>query len=116
MLFRSIRTVLTAALRVTLGAEVTAVASARAAFEYLQNNEPPDVIILDGMMPEMDGVTTCRRLRADPKYCTVPIIFLTGLTRDSERAIEAGATACLRKPFDPMSIGSEILSILGESE
>ena len=110
-----IRTVLSAALKFTLQAEVIALASASEAFEYLENHELPDAILLDSMMPEIDGLTACKRLRADPRYGEVPIIFLTGSARtpgEAELAIAAGATACLGKPFDPMSIGDEIMSIL----
>lgn len=64
--------------------------------------EHPDVILLDVMMPEMDGFEVCRRLRADPALATVPIILLTALDdRESRlRGLEAGADDFITKPFD----------------
>ena len=62
--------------------------------------EKPDVIILDIMMPELDGYETCRRLREMPELSKVPIIMLTALSAKEvkNRALEAGANACLSKP------------------
>ena len=62
--------------------------------------EKPDVIILDIMMPELDGYETCRRLRAMPELANVPIIMLTALSAKEVKikAQEAGANACLSKP------------------
>ena len=113
-----ILTVLAAALRFTLKAEVTAVGSVKAAFESLETAELPDVIILDGMMPEIDGLTACHQLRADPRYQKIPIIFLSARSRrrEQEEALAAGATACLTKPFDPMTVGQEILRALEEGD
>lgn len=109
-----IRTVLKTALAFTLKADVVAVDSAQEAFDYLRAHDPPDLIILDGMMPGMDGLTACRHLRQDPAYAAIPIIFLSASSRrsDVEEAIKSGATACLSKPFDPMTIGQEILDLL----
>ncbi len=61
----------------------------------------PDVILLDLLMPDMDGYAVCRRLKADPGTRPIPVIFLTvSQDRDLNRnAYAAGATACLTKPF-----------------
>jgi CheY-like chemotaxis protein len=105
-----IRQVLTMSLEYTLGASVVALPTASEALAYLEGNPPPDVILLDGMMPDMDGVTLCSRLRQVEKLRQVPIVFLSARARPDEqrRALEAGATACIAKPFDPMSIGDQI--------
>ena len=68
----------------------------------LAQREHPDVILLDVMMPDMDGFEVCRRLRADPALATVPIILLTALDdRESRlRGLEAGADDFVTKPFD----------------
>jgi len=62
----------------------------------------PDLILLDVAMPEMDGIETCRRLRANPKYCHLPILFLSALVSHEEkmRGYEAGGDDYISKPFD----------------
>jgi len=74
-----------------------------------------DAILLDAMMPEMDGYETCRRLKADPATAAIPVVFLTARAQRGEQAgaIEVGAIACLVKPFDPLKIASELLAALG---
>ncbi len=113
-----IRKVLKTSLRFTLKCDVHDVGSAQEAFDYLDSSPAPDLIILDGMMPGIDGYEACRRLRADARFATVPIVFLTAKAQKSEqdRAIQAGATACLTKPFDPLGIGKDILAAIGASE
>jgi CheY-like chemotaxis protein len=74
-----------------------------------------DAIVLDGMMPGLDGYETCRRLKADPATASVPIVFLTAKSQREEtrRALALGALACLTKPFDPMTIAGELRRALG---
>ena len=74
-----------------------------------------DAILLDAMMPEVDGYETCRRLKADPTTAAIPVVFLTARVQRGERdeALELGAVACLSKPFDPMTIASELRAALG---
>jgi PleD family two-component response regulator len=64
--------------------------------------ERPDVVILDMMMPEMDGIEACRRLKSGPDTAPIPVLMLTGMTdRDSRiKGIEAGANDFLAKPAD----------------
>ncbi|MFI5248873.1 MAG: response regulator [Gemmatimonadales bacterium] len=73
-----------------------------------------DAILLDGMMPGLDGYETCRILKADPATSHVPVLFLTAKTQRDEarRALSVGAVACLTKPFDPMTIGQELRAAL----
>ena len=73
-----------------------------------------DAILLDGMMPGLDGYETCRVLKADPATAHVPVLFLTAKTQRDEarRALSVGAVACLTKPFDPMTIGQELRAAL----
>lgn len=61
----------------------------------------PDVILLDLMMPDMDGYAVCRRLKADPATRAIPVIFLTASAnlKLNREAYAAGAVACLTKPF-----------------
>jgi putative two-component system response regulator len=64
-------------------------------------NEPPDLILLDIMMPEMDGYEVCRRLKSDSALKDIPVIFLSALieTEDKIRAFSAGAADYVSKPF-----------------
>uniref|UniRef100_Q47F63 PAS:GGDEF protein n=1 Tax=Dechloromonas aromatica (strain RCB) TaxID=159087 RepID=Q47F63_DECAR len=67
----------------------------------MAKHSPPDLVLLDIMMPEMDGLETCRRFRSDPRLQAVPIIFLTALTDvDSEvTGLDLGVADYITKPF-----------------
>jgi class 3 adenylate cyclase len=67
---------------------------------------PPDVILLDLMMPNMDGFEVCRRLKQDPKTAHIPILIVTALSDRKERlmGIEAGANDFLNKPIDMQDV------------
>src|SRR5450830_96299 len=62
-----------------------------------------DLILLDIMMPEMDGIETCRRLKADAATASIPVIFLTAKNLQEDEALgrSAGAVDFLRKPVNP---------------
>jgi len=73
--------------------------------------EDPDVILLDIVMPGMDGYEACRRLKADERTRHIPVVFLTALRGDREsrvRALEAGAEAFLAKPLDEVELTAQI--------
>ena len=74
----------------------------------------PDVILLDVMMPDLDGVATLQILTDDPATCHIPVIFLTAKAQVGERRRleEAGARGLIGKPFDPMSLAREVEAIL----
>ena len=67
---------------------------------------PPDVIVLDVMMPEMDGYEVCRRLKADPRTSDAPVLFLTALSQptDEARGFDAGGADFVQKPFHPQTV------------
>ena len=82
------------------GYEVRAVTSGRQALQAVEH-DPPDLILLDITMPDMDGFEVCRRLRATEWSKDVPVIFLTALTAtaDKLRAFDAGGVDYVTKPF-----------------
>jgi CheY-like chemotaxis protein len=76
---------------------------------------PPDLILLDVIMPGMDGLEVCRQLRAAPGLAATPIILLTALTHPEvvTEGREAGATLTMRKPYGPELIASTVDQALG---
>jgi PAS domain S-box-containing protein len=73
--------------------------------------EDPDVILLDIVMPGMDGFEVCRRFKADERLRLIPVVFLTALQTDREsrvNALEMGAEAFLSKPFDEVELTAQI--------
>jgi len=70
----------------------------------------PDLILLDVMMPEMDGYEVCRRLKSDPSTSDIPIIFVTGKTdaEDETRGLELGAIDYIHKPFVPLIVQARV--------
>jgi CheY-like chemotaxis protein len=80
--------------------------------------EKPDVILLDVMMPRMDGYEACRRLKADAATKDIPVIFLTAKAQHFEvkKGLELGACGYLTKPFNPMTLHSEISELLDKKE
>ena len=77
-------------------------------------SEPPDVVLLDWMMPELDGLEACRLLKADPATASIPIVFLTAKSQESEiqRGLSLGADGYVTKPFDALTLGEQIRGII----
>ena len=73
----------------------------------------PDLILMDVMMPEVDGPTTPRKLRANPETAGYPVIFMTAKVQAHEvaRYKELGALGVIAKPFDPMTLADTIRSL-----
>jgi CheY-like chemotaxis protein len=109
-----IRTILQLALSLDPDLQVELVDSGTAALTRAAA-ERFDAIVLDGMMPGLDGYETCRRLKANPATAAIPVVFLTAKTQpdEVERALALGAVACLVKPFDPMTLAGELRAALG---
>ena len=74
----------------------------------------PDLILLDIMMPRMSGFEVCRRLKADPQYCDIPIIMVTALNElgDIERGVESGTDDFLSKPINKLELLTRVKSLL----
>jgi CheY-like chemotaxis protein len=76
----------------------------------------PDLVLLDVMMPGMDGPETLRRLREMPAVARTPVVFMTAKvrSRDLERYHELGAEEVIFKPFDPMTLSDQVRRIWQE--
>jgi CheY-like chemotaxis protein len=79
--------------------------------------QQPDAILLDVMMPGMDGPTTFRELRKNPATARIPVMLLTAKVQSSDqrRFADLGVEAILLKPFDPLTLSTQISSVLGWS-
>ena len=80
------------------------------ALELVKVAPPPDLILLDVLMPGMDGYEVCTRLKADPETKDIPVIFLTGQTetQDETRGFEVGAVDYIHKPFSPAVVKARV--------
>ena len=80
--------------------------------------DPPDVIVLDIMMPRMDGLTALHRLRSQASTANIPIILLTarGLPEDRVRGLELGADDYITKPFDITELAARVRSVLRRTQ
>src|SRR3984885_11040026 len=80
------------------------------ALELANATPPPDLILLDVMMPEMDGYEVCTRLKRDSQTRDIPVIFLTGQTEieDETKGFEVGAVDYIHKPFSPAVVKARV--------
>ena len=93
--------------------QVAVAASGREALEFCRA-EPPDLIVLDVMMPGLDGVMTLEQLKSDPSCSAVPVILMTAKvqTPQMDEYLGLGAAGLIIKPFDPLKLPEEILKLL----
>ncbi|MDZ8262230.1 response regulator [Nostoc sp. ChiQUE01b] len=77
----------------------------------------PDAILLDVMMPEMDGITTFEKLQANPLTKAIPVILLTAKIQASDRRryAQMGMISAIAKPFNPLELAAEVAVALGWS-
>jgi CheY-like chemotaxis protein len=108
-----VRLLLELALGAAPGVALTVVSSGRDAIDRAVA-ERFDLIVLDGLMPDLDGAATCRHLKNDPRTASVPVVFLTALSSDAARAElrAAGAAGFVAKPFDPFGIAAELAAFV----
>ena len=78
--------------------------------------ENPDLMILDLMLPKMDGFKVCGLLKSDARYKKIPIIIYTARVQDSDQQLgkEVGADAYITKPFDPQVLLGKVKELLAE--
>jgi CheY-like chemotaxis protein len=87
------------------------------ALKIAQKEPHPDLILLDVMMPEIDGYEVCRQLKGDPATAGIPVIFVSGHTDDAERqkGLALGAVNFVSKPVDPEKVNAAVKSALAQS-
>ncbi|MBA4324970.1 MAG: two-component system response regulator [Rhodobacter sp.] len=95
------------------GLRVSHAAEGAAALQMVWQ-DPPDLMILDHMLPGMSGLEILTAVRADPKSRDLPVLMLTARGRDREMAQEAGADCFMTKPFSNAEILAEVRSMLGQ--
>ncbi|MEO8382266.1 MAG: response regulator [Acidobacteriota bacterium] len=108
-----IREVAGLGLEMTQGWTITT-ANGGAAGLQLAQTIVPDVILLDVMMPEMDGPSTLRALQRDEATKSIPVIFLTAKVQaaDRQKFLALGVRGIIAKPFDPVTLGDQIIALL----
>jgi len=82
------------------------------AMKLIRENEP-DLVVLDVMMPGMDGPTLLKRMRQDPVLAHIPVIFMTAKAsaEETERFRDLPAIGVIAKPFDPMALGAQVRAL-----
>ena len=112
-----IREVAAMALELDPEISLTSVASGEAALEQLSAGARPDVILLDVMMPQMDGPGVLAALRRIEGLDETPVIFMTARAQSGEidRFKTLGAIGVITKPFDPMTLAGQVRDLLAEA-
>lgn len=93
---------------------ITTASSGQEAIDKAES-EQPDAILLDVMMPDMDGLTTFQALQANPQTRHIPVILLTAKVQASDyrRYSEMGITGTIAKPFEPLELANQVAHLLG---
>jgi response regulator RpfG family c-di-GMP phosphodiesterase len=90
--------------------KIMAAKNGEQALKAAQGNIVPDLILLDIMMPGIDGYEVCKKLKADKKTKHIPVIFVTAVTetQDAARGFQAGAVDFIQKPLDPVIVKARV--------
>ena len=96
------------------GFAVATAADGAAALEYLADHQPA-AILLDLMLPGLSGLQILERIRAHPTLRGVPVVIVTGTMTHDRDLLGAGATAVLRKPFEPARLLDQVRAVLASA-
>ncbi|MEO1519639.1 MAG: response regulator [Cyanobacteria bacterium J06633_2] len=112
----SIQKVVRLSLKMEAGWETIGASSGKEGIRQAELHQP-DAILLDVMMPEIDGITTFGQLHQNPKTQQTPVILLTAKTQTSEKRLfqKLGVAGVITKPFNPLTLASQIAELLNWS-
>ena len=113
----SIREIAEISLQLVGGMHVLTASGGVEALETLElsRRQLPDVVLMDVMMPDMDGLTTFRHMQADPDIRHIPVILVTATVQVGDRQVWDGLaiSGVISKPFDPMTLAEQVGQMLG---
>ncbi len=113
----SIREIAEISLQLVGGMHVLTASGGVEALETLElaRTQLPDVVLMDVMMPDMDGLTTFRHMQADPDIRNIPVILVTAKVQVGDRQVWDGLaiSGVISKPFDPMTLAEQVGQMLG---
>ncbi|MCG8635871.1 MAG: response regulator [Desulfobacterales bacterium] len=80
------------------------------ALKAVKSQTPPDLVLLDILMPEMDGYEICKRIKTDPRSKNIPVIFVTAVSEamDAAKGFDLGAVDYITKPFNPVTVKARV--------
>ena len=107
-----IREVVQMSLSLVDGLDVQVCESGERALQLMPQIEP-DMVLLDVMMPGMDGPSTMQKMRSHSELASIPVVFMTAKAMPQEvaRFRELGAVSVIAKPFDPIQLGNQVIAI-----
>ncbi|MBK1987739.1 response regulator [Sphaerospermopsis aphanizomenoides BCCUSP55] len=113
---QTIQEVVKVCLETVAGWEVLTASSGKEGIIQAENDQP-DAILLDVMMPDMDGLAAFEKLQANPATKQIPVILLTAKIQatDRRRYAQLGMKSAIAKPFDPIALAGQVASALGWS-
>jgi CheY-like chemotaxis protein len=113
----AVRTTIQFALEATTDWEILTAASGTECL-YLAETKPPDLILLDMMMPDLDGMTVLRQLRAKSSTDNIPVILLTAKTliKEKEKLQDLNVTGVISKPFNAVNLAEQICLLMDWSQ
>ena len=109
----SIREITQLSLEMVAGWQVVAADGGAAALDLAREHQP-DAVLLDVMMPDVDGITTFRKLRGEESTKHIPVVLLTAKMQVGERQLwdELDVAGVIAKPFDPMTLAAQVAELL----